>query len=394
MYKKTLIAILIGTTILTSGCGAFERESTAEKTDTNAQIVNDMSDLDDGGYYILRGDQYEQLYAQDSNYELDSSTKPTSANEDHTLWYKDDWSKVPTMYKGDILVYKTTQSLDETFYLERFEYVGYTVGITSLEQTESGRYSFQTDPDKMNINVNSDAEQLTNLKTNTAIIDKIGGGYLREGNVSSGGCILGLSRDKTYLAEIYAGTIMHEYKLKADSVALTSMELYKSVNYDFLESEILSINFPDYFNSGYYLINNYGLVRYVNGTSYDDDTDFNVPNVEPDEEETTESSSSEEAESAEEDDSTIQETVTIKEAGDYTVTVAYSNDSDASTIPSATIYNDDNAYKLASGSGNTLSKKVKLKKGEYTLEISNLAGRTCEYSVEKEETFTEIEVES
>lgn len=386
MKKRVLLVVLAMTMVMTTGCSGLKRDSN-EDTSSGVETVLDMEDLEDGGYYVLRGDEYEKLYMQDTNYEVDDS-KPTSSSTAHTLWYQDDWNKVPTLYKGDQLIYKTSETLDEEFCLERFEYVGYTVGVSNLKETSSGRFSFSTDPDDLNVNQNSDAKSLTELTTDTAIIDKIGGAYLRSGNVSSGGCILGLSKGKTYLAEVYAGSILHEYKLKADYIALTSMELYKSVDYDFLQSEILCINFPEYFNTGYYLINNYGLVRYVNGVSYDDDTDFNIPNIEPTDEEDTDENSQEKNMDDVEENKTIKETIKVDETGTYNVKVTYKDNDKTDVTPSAVFYDDNKAYQLyADKSSKTLSKEIELVEGEYTLELSNLDGREYTYTLEKKDSF-------
>lgn len=388
MKKKIIVFLIIISVLATTGCNGFKREN-AKEGGTDLETVLDMEKLEDGGFYVLRGDEYEKLYVQDTNYEL-SDSSPTSPNVQHTLWYKDDWKKVPTLYKGDQLIYKTTNTLDETFSMERFEYVGYTIGISNLKETESGRFAFETSSDSMNINMNSDAAPLSELSTETAIIDQIGGAYLRAGNVSSGGCILGLSKGKTYLAEVYAGTIMHEYKLKADYIALTSMEVYKSVDYDFMQSEIITVNIPEYFNSGYYMINNYGLVRYVNGTSYDENTDFNVPNVEVSEDVESMDTENENLVGNDEQtkDDVRKETVSIKKDGAYLIKVSYVNNESGDGVPSAVVYNDEKAYQLNEDtSKESLSKEMELKKGDYTLEITGLKEREYTYSIEEKVSF-------
>ena len=362
------------------GC-SLERKQKDTTKDSDIEVVLNMDDLEDGGYYIQREDSYEKLYVQDANYEI-AKVNTTTSDASRTLWYREDWSKVPTMYKGDKLIFKTTATLDEECMMERFEYVGYTVGVTGLTETPSGRYSYSTDGEDMNINTSAkDAQELLKLSTDTATIDKIGGAYLRSGNISRGGCILGLEKDKTYVAEVYAGTIMHQFKLKANNMALTSMEMYESVDFDYMQSQIISINFPDYFNSGYYLINNFGLVRYVNGTSYDDTTDFNIPNVAPDEEE--ESSTSETSESSDADEDVKTEIVEIKAPAEYTVKVEYteSPNMDLQT-PSAELIGSKEAYRLEVDKDEyTLSKTTLLEPGEYKLKIYDLAGRQYTYEV-------------
>ena len=60
------------------------------------------------------------------------------------------------------------------------------------------------------------------------------------------------------------------------------MQVYESNDYEFLSSNIVKVNIPEWFNSGYYMINGLGLFRYVVGSSYDESTNFNVPNEEGD----------------------------------------------------------------------------------------------------------------
>lgn len=268
------------TAVMITGCSPFTRKPVDQEMNKKANVITKMDDLADGGFYIYHNNVYEELYVKNANYEL-SDTMPLSSNAKHTLWFGDDWKNVPTMFNGDLLIYKDSEELDEVFCIERFYYIGSTIGISNLERLDSGRYSINLDPDKMNVDIESDAENLMKLQADSLIIDKVGGEYLRDGNVSNGGCVLGLEAGNKYQAEVYAGTYMHKLDLTADVIALTSMELYKSSDYEFLESEIISIEIPEYFNSGYYLVNNFGLLRYVKGTSYDDTTDFNIPNVEP-----------------------------------------------------------------------------------------------------------------
>lgn len=278
-FKRRVLAAAAAINLCLSGASGCSSPFSRSGGDSTAiSTISNISALKDGAYYIEHDGIYQELYAKNANYEM-ASVNPSAADAKRTLWFNDDWDKVPTLYKGDKLVYKTSGTLNEKFTLERFEYVGYTVGITGLKKTDSGRYSFSTNQKNMNINpAASDAMKLYDLTTSTAIIDRIGGAYLREGNVSSGGCILGLEKGASYEADVYAGTYLHTYTLKADSLALTSMELYKTVDYSFLESELLEIHIPESFNSGYYLIGSYGLVRYVNGSSYDETTNFNIPN--------------------------------------------------------------------------------------------------------------------
>ena len=389
------ISILLLSSVL-SGCSVFQRQKPAEeKVNPAIETAKDMDAVEDGGFYILHSDSYEKLYVQNANYAIAEQQNKKSANPAHTLWFKDDWSKIPTMYAGDMLIYKTSDVLTETFSLERFEYVGYTVGVTSLKQTVSGRYSYSSEADKLNINPDSDATQLYNVPTKTAIIDKIGFAPLREGNVSSGGCILGLEEGKSYEAEVYAGTFLKKFTLTADSIALTSMEYYSTVDYDFMQSQIIRIYIPEYFNSGYYLVNGYGLVRYINGTSYDEGTDFNIPNEEPQEEETTEEATTEEAKDKDNRQGKTETTASKQQEKTsdliefsldsekrVRLTITFDEGKDTDPIPYAYLVTSRRMYAMETH-GNTITMTRTLPTGDFQIEVTGLNGRHFEFDIEE-----------
>ena len=354
-----------------AGCGMLVRDDPQITIDEpEALIISDIAQLENGGYYICHDGIYNKLYVQHASYNVSKSSSQSNA---HTLWYSDDWQYIPTMYRGDTLVFKSADTFNETFTIERFNYVGYTVGVTKLKQLSSGRYSFSTKPDEMNINPASNATQLYEIPTETGIIDQIGGADLRAGNISPGGCILGLEKGKTYLAEVYAGTYLYEYKLTADSIALTSSEVYNTTDYKFLKSQLIEIHIPEHFNSGYYMINGYGLVRYVNGTSYDADTDFNIPNPKP------------QGQNGDGQADTPERIgLYITGDGEYKINFMYEGGNGA--IPSVTVIDEATymVYKLDTDpeKANALTRTMSLHAGEYTVNISGLYGRRYLYDIE------------
>ena len=100
------------------------------------------------------------------------------------------------MYRGEMLVFHAEGTFQEGVNIERFKDTGYTIGIGNLKQTETGRYSFSTSPERLNIDINSSAGQVYELGDRTAVLDSIGQAKLREGNVSESGTVIGLSEGK------------------------------------------------------------------------------------------------------------------------------------------------------------------------------------------------------
>ncbi len=287
------------------------------------------------------------------------------------------------MYAGDELVYKTAEDMTETVTIERFEYVGETIGVCNLTETETGRYSYKIGASDGDVNINSDAIALTELTTDTdtetAIIEVIGDISLRSGNISRGGIILGLTKDESYSLDVYAGTYINRLEVKADCIAFTSMESYTITDYTFLRSQIARINIPTWFNNGYYYIGeNNGLFRYVTTTNYDESTNFNIENVQESEE--SEESEDEQDVTAVKEDTKVA-TFTAPKDGIYRVKVIYEDvDSDYST-PNATLEGDLATYTLDAYPNNVLQKEVTLTPGEYTLTITDLYGRDVSYEV-------------
>jgi len=375
--KRTWIIMLAGLLLL-AGCS--KREVPVEETETEQeatlQIVSEMDAVENGAYYVCHNGTYEKLYVGAANYEIRTQSNP---DENRTLWFKDDFERIPTMYQGDTLIYKNSAPLVEDVYMERFEYCGYTVGLSGLKRLESGRYSLSMKATDHNINPSSDAMELTKLGAEVVIIDRFGGADLRSGNVSYGGCILGLSKDKVYAADVYVGTYYHEMRLTADTIALTSMEAARTVDYEFLQNQLISIHIPEWYNSGYYLINGFGLVRYVAGDSYNEDTDFNIPNIPPEEQE-----SEEETEKGENNNRYYEnETkIRLKRASEYCITIrCFPKGEEA--LPGAILYEGDNAFQFKrTTEENVLRLTEELSKGNHLISVSGL-----------EDGYYEIEVE-
>lgn len=397
MKKNIFLFPIVIITIFTvlTGCSSLKRET---KEDTKQIETEDK--LEDGQFYIYhkKNSSYEKVYVNDASYDLSEdpeiSNTTTTSNDARTLRFTDDYEKIPTLYsdEGDQLIFYSTKALDDTFVLERFEAFGWTFGISGMTKMGSDRYSFMTDDDSNNIDKNSSAAILIrDFPSSKLVIDQIGGTDVRSKNVSRGGTIIGgLKRGKNYDVDLYAGTEHYRYSLTADTYAMTSMAAYEDTDFSFLGSKVLQVNLPSWFNSGYYDINSLGVFRYVKGDSYGDSTDFNIPNKDPDADYSedidlngTEASSTME----ESNNETQREYFTIDETQEVKVTVTYDNtgvsDDIAAVTPEARVTSGDFNYPLsASDSEDMLTLTYSLPAGDYTLEITNLYGRSYNYKVQ------------
>lgn len=353
--RKILSAMLIiGMSFSLFGCG--NTENSDEATEENEYAY--LSNLENGCFYILHKDKtYDKLEMPNATFS-DISSAPSN---DRIIWYKDNFEKIPTLYieAGDKLVYFSTEVLDEQFTIERFEDLGYSIGMTGLRYTNSGRYKIENS--SSSYYPNGDTMELTNLENEALIIDSVGekplraikskktGEYEQSSMISRCGTLLGFKKDMECKADVYAGTKLYKHNFKADVKVMGSMAVTETINFNFINEYIAEIEIPEYYNNGYYMPDAKGIFRLVTtGTTYDKEkTNFNVPNTLDEKTGNTETSitkvegtstseidDTDENEDSEEDASTEQdevsysygdsykeEAIDISEAGTYQILV-------------------------------------------------------------------------
>lgn len=287
IFYAFISALLLTTPTLT-GCTQKVDASQRLRPDgtplTEYQLYE--NEIRDGVFYVRHSDSIcEPVYLGEATFDEGSVSK--TKNDKRVLWFASDYERIPTLYRGDSLIYFTEGVLNEQFTYERFEDFGYSVGIRGLEPTSSGRYQFYTDPNRKCTYPASDADVVLDIDNPTVIVDSIGDVELRvpdseksnEEPVTRCGSIAHLTKDNKYNVKIYEGTIEHDYIFTANIRIMASMEGQVSADYSFIGDNRISLSIPSSFNSGYYLINGVGLFRYINGTSYDETfTEMNIPN--------------------------------------------------------------------------------------------------------------------
>lgn len=374
-----------------TGCGNKSSENKIGVT-----TFKDIDQLADGGYYVRHGDVYYQPYFGQTSFTPDRTV--TAKDDKRVAWYGEDYANIPTMNKGDTIVYHSTQPFTEGITIERFEDFGYTVGICQMKEASSGRYSFATDSRSFNVDIKSDAGSLCQNGETTATFDKIGGVNLRAGNISRAGTIIGLSKGKTYDCDIYIGTDLHECKIKADVKALCSMEVFEIKDYSFNRSKTITFKFPKNLQSGYYNVGGFGIVRYINSAKgeFSESMDMNIPNDIENLYADVDEPSINDLEDYTED--IKEETFTLNEDTDVTVSVIYQDSKDYTEAPVVKVVGSEAAYTLSEKKNNELSSSLSLKSGTYTIKLIGLGNRTYSYRVtrnEQKETKTKkTEVQS
>lgn len=377
---------LLGLALITlSGCSLFDRSSSVSTS--GVKIEKDVNNLEEDSYYTFNGKEYGKLYLGDRSFKETSSgtlTTSTKGNPERVIWLKSDIKNIPVMRRGDKLVYHSSTKLITRLNVERYYDLGYSIGIAKLkEDKKAGRFTLEIRDSALTVDPDSDAKQLQDITANgQLVIDSIGDTPLRSGNVSPSGTIIGLEKDKTYAVNAYLGTNLHSKNIKADVRVLASSEGHKIEKFEFSGHKTVEFQFPSYYNSGYYLINGFGLVRYIadDKVDVDDEIDMNVPNIYPKEGEDGDDVSQKNIQA---EDLTSTK-ITIPNDGEQTIVISYSDPEDKEekvSAPTAKLISPNGVSVFEKGAANTLTLKTTLEKGEYEIQIIGLHGRTYSYRV-------------
>ncbi len=423
------LACLIVMSFFITGCGnnendisdptSTEAESHSVKAET--EDMSYMDNLENNTYYILHADKSCEpvLFGEASFNKGDISSVTLDSR---IMWFKENVEELPTMYAGDSLIYYSTDILPETFQFERFEDFGYSLGFCQMNRLASGRLSISTDPNDRCTYPGGDTDEILKLTNDVVVLDKIGGLDIRvpdesvkdpesDDALTRVGTLTNLTQGKQYQTEIYEGTIKHEYIFTADVRIFGSMETCATTSYSFESETVINIKVPEYFKTGYYLINGEGLFRYINGNAFDAETQFSEPNeypkkdengnftnatVQPTEQpvntetqETAVASESEDVKKEEpEEKSTSKKETTykfeIQSPSKVTVMVTFEGEDDSAPMPSAIIKDPEGSLlrmsKNPNGDG-LLSTFMANEKGIYTIMYYELGSYTPNVSV-------------
>lgn len=266
---------------------------------------SDVNELSSGKAYVwhhgggnieddLNGKSSQSVFFSCIKGDYNFKNKELEEGVEHprSIWISSDADEdIPTVTKDDLLIYVSSTAVPDGIIFERFADYGYSIGVSNMIKDGGGHYYIEysavdEDDYKYFLDMNSDASQLTSLEAIEKLyLDKVGNTKVRENNVSEGGTVLGLKKDKNYVCEFYTGTYYQDFKLTANIHTFSSLERFVSYEYDFMHSNFIVISIPDYFKSGYYFVNGVGLFRYVadsdtgkyNGQAYDENIDWNDP---------------------------------------------------------------------------------------------------------------------
>ena len=288
MKRKFVFMLFTAMSIATifTACGKKKDEGPVEE---DLKAVS-LDQLEEGNFYVRSGDSYYKLPIEECNFDLtkDAETEddkhagimPTGVENGRVLDYVYKDNAIPTLYQNDTLVYVTDSEIS-SFTWERFLDCGYSIGVYGMSLNNGGKV---TTDDKSNYSPSSSVAEalqkneisslggITFDKINNTPITK---DYLNE-NV---GIITGMSKDANANVDAFIGTTHIPMNIKADTRYFQSFELYNSTEYTLSTDGYAVVEVPSYLKSGYYLLNNKGLVKYLSIDRGNDEAslDLTVP---------------------------------------------------------------------------------------------------------------------
>lgn len=276
--KNLMITILIMSLMLLAGCSS----SDAPICDDNGNIlkysVDDITSQELWGYYILNKDGSLSPLNKNASGSVEDSAKVSSGNMTSSgrfFWWCNhkedgpyiDYEKLtPCLKHGTKLVAifggDSSDAL-QTFSMERFSKLGYTIG-THVLLSDNGKTAYL---DTQNTCPNSSMESIMNELNNMdnlelkAINDDPSN--VKTENVDTDiNAFLGLQKNKRYKITAYVGTKSSSVITKADTEIFKSQEaieikspFQKTANGYFI------VNLPDNIKSGYYYVPDYGIFK-------------------------------------------------------------------------------------------------------------------------------------
>lgn len=269
-----LLAAIMAVSVAASGCKKKEPEP--EGPVEQALTAVTVNDLKSGCYYVKNGGDFYELPVEGVNFDTSKAAETTTmaangiikkdANRIVDFVYKD--NAIPTLYKNDQLVFKASGNVP-SFTWERFNDQGYSIGLYGLSASAAGKIQFENGKsgnDSTSSITAAISASLTDGMTldNGFVLDKVNGASLTGDNLRTGGIVAGLTKDAIANCDLYVGTSLVSASTVADMRAFTSFELYTTELYSNSPDGYAIVDVPDYLKSGYYYINNSGLVKYYN----------------------------------------------------------------------------------------------------------------------------------
>ncbi len=269
LLRCAALLFLAAQMIFLSGCDIqiFER-----KKDPYEIILYKKDQLENEVFYIKDATNFRRLYMGNGT----ASGVTNEPSNDRLLWFMRNKVLLPTLYGNEIIAYPSAETSLTDIVVERYEDIGYSFGLHGARWDEDG---ITVDVKANCIEGTSMYSVMSRVGTNSVKIIKINGAPVTASMVNQSGVFTGLQQDGVYNVGFYAGSRYMEKDITADIWFLRSYEVFSIDRADSTANGYLSLEFPDDWKDGYYLVNGTGMCIYYQNAKADvtGEEDMNVP---------------------------------------------------------------------------------------------------------------------
>ena len=257
LLKSTVLAFSVVSGFGLSGCHMpviFEQKKGAYEIEELS-----VDEIEENTYYVKSGTKFVAVYTPSGTVQ----SRADMPSSERIIYMRQKEAMIPTLYKGDTLVYKSTDLATSEITLERFKDCGYSFGIHNAVYDEASQLiTFDRDNDVVSL---TPADNNLSTYSDDIGIQTIGSSYVSGDNLDEAGNLTGLEKDNSYEIGYYAGTQYETAKLTADRHVLESWEMLKIPESSITKTKkgYLSISIPDDFKSGWYYIGDAGFFKYI-----------------------------------------------------------------------------------------------------------------------------------
>lgn len=286
--KKILAMLLTGVLVLTTGCSnpfIDTGEEDESKEDPYSIKVLTKDELQDDTYYVKHGNQFYEIPYGDCNFDDNEETSGSytlyesdqDGDASRSFFYSKNKTEllIPTMYADDQIVFKSSNAITDAFAWERYKDGGYTIGIRGISKSDNETFTFtnyyaniaedSNFPSKIGRSDTTDEDEEGSLNSYTQYaLSDIDGKKITEDQIDKGGFVKDIPVDKEITVNVFKGTHCFPVKTKADSRIFYNFENYYTKGVEYNQDGYAVITVPKSFLSGYYKVNNSGMVRYIN----------------------------------------------------------------------------------------------------------------------------------
>lgn len=255
---KYMLPIAIISSFLLCGCSKKLPQIFEKKTDPFAQIEISDTELEDDVYYVKRGTKFIKVAMLNGSV----NGKSTEPSANRIVWAEKMEQLVPTFYKGDSLAIKASTLKIKNVTLERFRDAGFSIGVYGATyNTSTGFIDFDA---QNQIAKNTPAvEAFADEKSHEIHLETVGGKKVTKDMLDSSGVLNCFEQGKSYEVTYYAGTVYKKSTVKATQHVFESWEIFTDELMKITKRGYISIDIPEDFKSGIYLVEGQGFIKYI-----------------------------------------------------------------------------------------------------------------------------------